>query len=331
MRARDVMTHDVVTVGPTTGKRRIAELLATKGISAVPVIDEFGAPIGIVSEGDLIGRDDADREARRDWWLTLLAEGETLSPEFMQGLQAPEGTARELMTAPLLTVSEDTDLAEVARLLGSYKVKRLPVVREGKIVGIVSRADLVRSLAGIKSAPPPEKPKPNGIVRWIDEHYRHSMAADHAPPPAMEDDTERLSVVAFRHLVADHQHSTGDQRAEDQAARAKYRRQRVRELIDHHITDEGWRALLHRARMAAERGETEFMLLRFPSQLCSDGGRAINAPSPDWPTSLRGEAAEIYLRWERDLKPKGFPMIARVLEFPDGLPGDIGLILIWGG
>jgi hypothetical protein len=72
------------------------------------------------------------------------------------------------------------------------------------------------------------------------------------------------------------------------------------------------------------------MLLRFPSQLCSDGGRAINAPDPDRPATLRGEAAEIYLRWNRDLKPSGFHFTARVVDYPDGIPGDIGLFLVWG-
>ena len=59
-------------------------------------------------------------------------------------------------------------------------------------------------------------------------------------------------------------------------------------------------------------------------------GRAINAPDPDWPTSLQGEAAEMYLRWERELRPRGFHLVARVIDFPEGMPGDIGLYLIWG-
>jgi hypothetical protein len=71
-------------------------------------------------------------------------------------------------------------------------------------------------------------------------------------------------------------------------------------------------------------------MLRFPSQLCSDGGRAINAPDPDWPKTLRGEAAELYLRWERELRPRHLHIAARVLEFPGGVPGDIGLFLCWG-
>ena len=71
------------------------------------------------------------------------------------------------------------------------------------------------------------------------------------------------------------------------------------------------------------------MLLRFPADLCTDRGRSVNATLPDWSQTLRGEAAEIYLRWERDLKPGGFHLAARVLDFPGGFPGDIGLFLVW--
>jgi hypothetical protein len=101
-------------------------------------------------------------------------------------------------------------------------------------------------------------------------------------------------------------------------------------LIDQHIAAGNWNTIIHRAREAAEHGEKEIMLLRFPSDLCTDQGRAINAPLPDWPKTLRGEAAEIYLRWEHDLKPQSFHLTARVLDFPGDKPGDIGLFLIWG-
>ena len=104
----------------------------------------------------------------------------------------------------------------------------------------------------------------------------------------------------------------------------------MKELIDRHIAAGNWNALLHQARAAAEHGEQEFMVLRFPADLCTDHGRAINAPQQDWPKTLRGEAAEIYLQWERELKPRGFRLTARVLDFPDGKPGDIGLFLAWG-
>ena len=111
---------------------------------------------------------------------------------------------------------------------------------------------------------------------------------------------------------------------------AQQRRQKTKALVDHHMSDDNWRTLVYQARQAAEHGEKEWMLMRLPSQLCSDGGRGVNAPRADWPETLRGEAAEIYLRWERDLKPHGFGISARVLDFPGGMPADIGLFFVWG-
>jgi CBS domain-containing protein len=137
MKAREVMTAEVATVSPDTPTREVARLLTERGISAVPVVDDKGAPVGMVSEGDLIGRDERDREARRDWWLTLLAEGGSLNDEFLASLRGPDRRTRDVMAAPVITVGEDTDLAEVARLLAAHRIKRVPVVRDGRIVGIV--------------------------------------------------------------------------------------------------------------------------------------------------------------------------------------------------
>jgi len=147
MKARDVMTSAVVSVSPETPMSEIAKILRDHGISAVPVVDNAGAPVGMVSEGDLIGRNEADREARRDWWLTLLAEGETLSADFLASLRTPGRRAHDVMTTPLVTVVEDTQIAEITRLLTAHRIKRVPVLRDGRIVGIVSRADLLRTIA----------------------------------------------------------------------------------------------------------------------------------------------------------------------------------------
>ncbi len=341
MKAHDVMTREVATVGPETPASEIAKLLLQKEISAVPVVDRSGAPIGMVSEGDLIGRDEAARVARRDWWLALLAEGTELSDEFLKSLSSPKELARDILSAPVVTVDEETDVREIARLLSAHRIKRVPVLRDGRIVGIVSRADLLRALAGEDGEIPPTEgraPAPrrrSGVTQWmehVEERFLHERSArgSPSPQPAAKGAEEPLSAGDFRALVADFERREAEHEDETRRAAAEKRRQRAKELIDRHLSEEDWRALVQEARQAAESGEREHMLLRFPSRLLSDGGRAVNAPLPDWQKTLRGEAAEIYLRWERDLKPAGFGLSARVLDFPGGMPGDVGLFLLWG-
>jgi CBS domain-containing protein len=155
MKAREVMTTDVVTVGEHTPTRDIARLLLERHISALPVVDQSGAPIGMVSEGDLIGRNETEREARRDWWLAALAEGEALSSEFLDSIRRGDLKASDVMSTPVVTIGEDTETSEIARLLKAYRIKRVPVVREAKVIGIVSRENLLRALA--EEEPPPRR------------------------------------------------------------------------------------------------------------------------------------------------------------------------------
>jgi hypothetical protein len=196
----------------------------------------------------------------------------------------------------------------------------------------------VRALAGEEEKKPASTSN-GGIfteaLSGIDNQFRRLQGQGGPSKPAPDakpsgPDDSPLTVSDFRALVADHDHKQAEQQQERRHALDEGRRRRVAELIDQHISDDSWRSLLHGAQQAAEQGEKEFMLLRFPSQLCTDGGRAINSALPEWSDTLRGEAAELYLRWERDLKPSGFPLTARLLDFPGGMPGDIGLFLIWG-
>jgi CBS domain-containing protein len=156
MNASDVMTKNVVTVGPETPTRTVAKLLLEKGFSAVPVIADNGAVIGMVSEGDLIASEIGSRAPRRGWWLELLAEGEDLATEFVDYLKAVDRPVREVMTAPVVTVAEDTPVEAIAQTLQAHNIKRVPVLREGRVVGIVTRADLVRALAKLHTPSPAE-------------------------------------------------------------------------------------------------------------------------------------------------------------------------------
>ena len=151
MNARDVMSEPVVTVHPDTPTREIARLLLDKHISAVPVVDDDGAAVGIVSEGDLIRPERAAHAARRQSWLEMLAEGEPIARELVAWLHSQHHTARAVMSAPAITVGEDTELGEIARVLVTHRIKRVPVVRDGRVIGIVARDDLLRALAASKA------------------------------------------------------------------------------------------------------------------------------------------------------------------------------------
>jgi CBS-domain-containing membrane protein len=146
MFAADVMTHDVVTVRADTTVKEIAEILLAKGISGVPVVDEVGALLGIVSEGDLLHRVENETERRRSWWLELFADRERMAQDFIKSHARKAG---DVMTRHVVTVKPDTSLGAVSTLLEKYKIKRVPVVDGGKIVGIISRANLLRALVRV--------------------------------------------------------------------------------------------------------------------------------------------------------------------------------------
>ena len=328
MKAKDIMTARVVAVPPDMPVREIAKILIAEGISAVPVADGTGVPLGIVSEGDLIGRDEEAREARRDWWLSLAAADS--AADFLARLGDRGRVARDIMAGPVVAVEEETGSAEIARLLVEYKIKRVPVLRDGRMVGIVSRADLLRVAAAepAGSREPPHESLLGRAFAGLDGHFglhRHPAAK---PGPALPP-ASPISAADFRHLTEDHHQDEVRQRDEARRAEIAARDRRVAELSILHVSDEAWADLLGKAREAAKAGLKEYLLLRFPSQLCSDGGRAINYSEPDWPATLHGEPAELYLRWERELRLQGFHLAAQVLDFPGGFPGDVGLFLIW--
>jgi len=148
MLAKDVMTRQVVTVPPDASVPDVARLLLERRISAVPVVAPDGRLLGIVSEGDLIRRPEVAGPRRRSWWLSLLSGAGDDPAEYVK---AHGGRVGDVMTRPVVTVREDTAVADIARLLEERRIKRVPVVRSGKLVGIVSRADLLRGLASLRT------------------------------------------------------------------------------------------------------------------------------------------------------------------------------------
>jgi len=144
--AGDIMTRDVCTVFPHTSLRYVARLLSDRRISGVPVVDDDGRIVGIVTENDLLQWSDKPGE-KQAWWLDMLAEGFDLAPGFLDVVQSEHDKVRGVMSTDITTVTEDASVAEVAKLIVAKSVKRLPVLRDGRLVGIVSRGDLVRALA----------------------------------------------------------------------------------------------------------------------------------------------------------------------------------------
>ena len=143
MKASDIMTSRVITVGPDTAVRHIAGLLFEHRISAVPVLEK-GKLVGIVSEGDLLHRHEigTDRSAR-SWWLQLFSADRSVADY----VRSHATRARDIMTRKVVTVTPDTPLAEIATLLEKRGIRRVPVLQDGRLAGIVSRSNLVQALA----------------------------------------------------------------------------------------------------------------------------------------------------------------------------------------
>lgn len=143
MLVRDIMTTELVKVGPETTVGEIARLLVAKAVSAVPVVEGADRLVGIVSESDLIRRLGDELPERASWWLELLASPDKRAAAY---LKVHGRTAREVMTSKLVTIDETATIAEAVRQMETNRVKRLPVMRRERLRGLVSRADLVRLL-----------------------------------------------------------------------------------------------------------------------------------------------------------------------------------------
>ena len=144
MHVRDVMVTPVITVKPSTTVKEVAGLFLEKRISAAPVVDSQEKLVGIVSEGDLLHRVEAGTERHHSWWLEAFIGNDTLAAEYVKahGLKVSD-----VMTSRVVTASPQTPLHEVATLMEKNAIKRVPVLENGQLVGIVSRANLIQAVA----------------------------------------------------------------------------------------------------------------------------------------------------------------------------------------
>jgi CBS domain-containing protein len=152
--ARDVMTKDVCSIGPQAGVEEIAKLLVERNISAVVVVDDDRQVVGLVSEGDLMRRCETGTERKRSKWREIIAENDALAREYRLSHALK---AHSIMSRHVVCVDEDTSLGRIADIFESKGIKRVPVTRQGRLVGIVSRRDLVKAFAAKAASATPAK------------------------------------------------------------------------------------------------------------------------------------------------------------------------------
>lgn len=143
MRAHEVMTGDLVTIPPETPLDAIARLFAERGISGAPVVDAEGKLLGLVTESDLMRRIAAPEDRPRGWLRDAFTPAGRQAADYAR---LHGRTARDVMTTALVTAEENTPIAEIAKVMEERGIRRVPVLREGKLAGIVARADLIRAL-----------------------------------------------------------------------------------------------------------------------------------------------------------------------------------------
>ncbi|MEM5344314.1 CBS domain-containing protein [Paraburkholderia azotifigens] len=167
MRAIDVMTTSVVFAHPHMTVREAAQILVEKNVSGMPVVDDKGELLGMITEGDLLHRAEIGTGAgKRAWWLEFLASTRELASEYVR---EHSHRVSDLMTKDVVVVDEDTPVVDIAELLERHRIKRVPVVKNGRVTGLVSRANLIRALASIGA-------EPSGPAAADDQSIREAIA-----------------------------------------------------------------------------------------------------------------------------------------------------------
>lgn len=142
MTVEQVMTRNLITVSPAMPIHQAARLMVEHGVSGLPVVDDDGRLVGIISDGDLILRQ--TRRRQRPWWHSFFENGEQLAREYQK---AAGTTVGEVMTRSVVSISPVWGIETAASIMQNRRIRRLPVVHDGRLVGIVTRADLIKALS----------------------------------------------------------------------------------------------------------------------------------------------------------------------------------------
>jgi CBS domain-containing protein len=196
MKVKDIMTSPVVSIEPDMTVIQAVRIMLQRHISGLPVIDKSGRLLGVVTEGDFLRRAETGTQRQRPRWLEFLIGPGRLAEEYTHAHGRKVG---EIMTPDPLTVDEETPLEQAVRLMEKHRIKRLPVVRGDRVVGILSRANLLHALAGIAREIEPSTTDDAGIRdRLLEELTREPWA-----PVALIDVTVRKGVVDLWGTITD--------------------------------------------------------------------------------------------------------------------------------
>jgi CBS domain-containing protein len=195
MKAQDVMTRQLITVAPDSSILEALRLMLQHRISGLPVVDKTGNVVGIVSEGDFIRRAETDTQQKRPRWLQFVLGPGRLADDYVH---TRGRRVDEVMTADVVAVTEHTSLDDVVALMEKYRIKRVPVMHENQFVGIVSRANLLRAIAGaagnIIPAPQSDEAIRNRVMTELD---RQSWAPGHLIDVVVHDGAVELWGTVF--------------------------------------------------------------------------------------------------------------------------------------
>ncbi len=188
MDASDVMVRKVVTIGPDDDIAAAVRLLVDHDVSALPVVDAENHVLGVLSEGDLLHREEDGTLKRRPWWVEALTPSSALALDYAK---SHGRRVAEVMSAKVMSASEDAPLWELANILEKNRIKRVPILKDGKLVGIVSRSNLIQALASAEAGlqPPAEDAAADRDIRnavlarladqpWTDFGERNIVVSD---------------------------------------------------------------------------------------------------------------------------------------------------------
>jgi len=161
VRAKDVMTRDLISVTPDATVLQAARLMLQHHISGLPVVDASGKLVGILSEGDFLRRRETATQRRRSRWLEFLMGPGKIASEYTQ---SHGSKVAEVMTSDVRTVGEDADLEKIVELMEKHRIKRVPVIRDDRIVGIVTRSNLMHAMVSMARSTPPG-PQSDDVIR----------------------------------------------------------------------------------------------------------------------------------------------------------------------